>query len=168
MRVTAHPCSAFCSVRATWFDGLGPVFKEGEPFLVRCTADAGRALITCEACKRIITPYVLTDTESASVREESGEWRPYPVQQYKGPRSPWTPKVGDIVGHGNTTHRWRIARIDGKQALLKLLANHKETGAPGGVASFGNSFLIRTALHAGLTRRVCRSFLSNRMHFLLN
>ena len=111
--------------------------EEGKPFLVRCTCDAlllaegDRIVVACETCGRTITPQVVPDSESVNVRdEESGEWKLHPVQQYRGVRSPWTPKVGDIVGHGSTTHRWRIVSIDESYAILKLLGNNKNTGAP--------------------------------------
>lgn len=111
--------------------------EKGKPFLIRCTcdalllADADGVSVTCETCRRTIRPKLVPDTESVSVRdEESGEWQSYHVQQYTGPRSPWTPKIGDIVGHGTKTHRWRIESIDGHYAIVKLLANDKQTGAP--------------------------------------
>jgi hypothetical protein len=111
--------------------------EEGKPFLVRCTCDAlllaeaDRVIVTCETCGKIVTPQLVANTESVSVRDEhSGEWKSYPVQQYRGVRSSWTPKVGDIVGHGPKTHRWKIVTIDGGQAVSKLLGNHKDSGVP--------------------------------------
>jgi hypothetical protein len=110
--------------------------RDGQSFLVRCACDAlllleaGDIAVTCETCQREIVPRVVPDTESVNVRNESGEWESFPVQQYSGPRSPWTPRVGDIVGSGRSVHRWRIEAIDGGQALIRLLGNNKNTGVP--------------------------------------
>jgi hypothetical protein len=111
--------------------------KEGQPFLIRCTCDglllaeADGIAVTCETCGREIVPKVVEDKQSVNVRdEESGEWKAHPVQQYSGPLAPWTPRVGDIVGKGQNTHRWRIESLDRSQAVVKLLGNNKNSGAP--------------------------------------
>jgi hypothetical protein len=111
--------------------------RDGQPFLVRCTCDglllaeADGIAVTCETCAREIVPKVVQDKQSVNVRdEETGEWKAHPVQQYSGPLAPWTPRVGDVVGKGQGTERWRIESIEGSQAVVTLLANKKDTGAP--------------------------------------
>ena len=111
--------------------------KEGQSFLIRCTCDAlllaedDGIPVTCETCARELIPRVVADTQSVDVRdEESSEWKAHPVQQYSGPLAPWTPRVGDIVGKGQNTHRWRIESLDRSQAVVKLLGNNKNSGAP--------------------------------------
>lgn len=45
-------------------------------------------------------------------------------------RSPWIPKAGDIVGKSAGPERWRIEQIKETFAVIKLLGNRKDTGAP--------------------------------------
>ena len=110
---------------------------EGGLFPVRCNCDAllvaekSRVSITCGNCGAKITPELVENTESVSVQDpESGEWKMQPVQGYSGPRSPWTPRVGDKVAHGPSAERWRIESIENGDAVIKLLANSKNTGFP--------------------------------------
>lgn len=111
------------------------VVTKNHPFPVRCNCDAVLVAdrpgvsITCGNCGTRITPEVVEDTESVSVQDpESGEWKQFHVQGYSGPRSPWMPRVGDKVSH--RAHRWRIERLESSDAVIKLLANVKETGIP--------------------------------------
>jgi hypothetical protein len=112
--------------------------SENGAFLVWCNCDAallananGHESLTCENCGALVTPELVSDSESVSVQDNaSGEWKTHHVQGYAGLRSPHEFKVGDLVGHGSKLHRWRIQKIEAGVATVKLLANHKETGMP--------------------------------------
>lgn len=47
-----------------------------------------------------------------------------------------TPKVGDMVFSLGHPGRWEVVKIEGSEAVIKLLAIRKETGGPASVGHF--------------------------------